>query len=77
MATELTPDSHLHQALLRLARDTVTAPGALLYFRAPEGTQLRLPGCWMPVESLAISTMEIHAFRKGDPQNGPEPAHVL
>lgn len=77
MATKLAPDSHLHQALLRLARDSVTASGALLYFRAPEGTQLELPACWAPVENLAISSMEIHTFRKSDPQNEPESAHVL
>jgi 16S rRNA (guanine966-N2)-methyltransferase len=77
MATEMTPASRMHQALLRLARDTVTAPGALLYFRAPAETQLQMPACWAPVESLAISTMEIHAFRKSDPHNEPEPAHVL
>jgi 16S rRNA (guanine966-N2)-methyltransferase len=77
MAAEMTADSHMHQALLRLARDTVTALGALLYFRAPAETQLQMPACWTPVESLAISTMEIHAFRKSDPQNEPAPAHVL
>jgi 16S rRNA (guanine966-N2)-methyltransferase len=77
LAMELTPDSYLHLALLRLARDSVTAPGALLYFRAPEGTQLDLPACWAPAENLAISSMEIHTFRKNDAQNEPAPPQVL
>ena len=48
----------------RLARDTVTEPGALLYFA--EETELQLPDVWTPERSYAISTMEIHVFRKRD-----------
>jgi len=64
MAIDLAPETPTHHALTRLARDTVTEPGALLYFRAPEGTQLRLPDCWALTQSFAISSMEIHVFRK-------------
>jgi 16S rRNA (guanine966-N2)-methyltransferase len=64
MTTQLGPDTPMYHALLRLARDTVTSPGALLYFRAPEETQPRLPDCWTVEESHAISTMEIHVYRK-------------
>jgi 16S rRNA (guanine966-N2)-methyltransferase len=74
MATELGPDTPMYHALSRLARDSVTGPGALLYFRAPEGTDLRLPASWAPATSLAISSMEIHAFRKsgmGEPAEVP------
>ncbi len=64
----------MYLALVRLARDTVTEPGALLYFRAPEETELRLPDVWTPERSYAISTMEIYVFRKRDasaPQDQP------
>jgi 16S rRNA (guanine966-N2)-methyltransferase len=64
MTTQLAPDTPMYHALLRLARDTVTAPGALLYFRAPEETEPRLPECWTLEQSLSISTMEIHVYRK-------------
>jgi 16S rRNA (guanine966-N2)-methyltransferase len=64
MALELAPGAPLFQALSRLARDTVTAPDARLYFRAPEETQLRLPECWRPETSYSISSMEIHVYRK-------------
>ncbi len=66
LAMELNPETPMYRALSRLARDTVTAPDALLYFRAPEETQLSLPNCWTLAKSLAISSMEIHLYRKGD-----------
>jgi 16S rRNA (guanine966-N2)-methyltransferase len=64
MAIELRPGAPLSQALSRLARDTVTARGALLYFRAPEETQLSLPECWTLTQTHTISSMEIHVYRK-------------
>jgi 16S rRNA (guanine966-N2)-methyltransferase len=74
LAAELGPDTKMYQALSRLARDSVTSPEALLYFRAPAETELRLPSCWAPEDSLAISSMEIHVFRKtgvGEPAGPP------
>lgn len=74
LAMELAPEKPMYLALVRLARDTVTEPGALLYFRAPEETELRLPDVWTPERSYAISTMEIYVFRKRDasaPQDQP------
>jgi 16S rRNA (guanine966-N2)-methyltransferase len=66
LAIELNPQTPMYRALSRLARDAVTAPDALLYFRAAEETQLSLPNCWTLTKSLAISSMEIHVYRKGD-----------
>ncbi len=64
MALELTPEKPMYQALTRLSRETVTAPGASLYFRVPEETELRLPDAWIPERTFAMSTMQIHVFRK-------------
>jgi 16S rRNA (guanine966-N2)-methyltransferase len=72
LTTELGPDTPMFHALLRLARDAVTEPGALLYFRAPEDTQPRLPDIWTPEESHSISTMEIHVYRKSGAQQSPD-----
>jgi 16S rRNA (guanine966-N2)-methyltransferase len=72
MTTQLGPEKPMYHALLRLARDTVTSPGALLYLRAPEETQPRLPDCWTVEESLAMSTMEIHIYRKNAAQPSPD-----
>jgi 16S rRNA (guanine966-N2)-methyltransferase len=73
MAAELAPGAPMDHALSRLARDAVTAAGALLFFRASEGTELRLPDCWVPEQTHAISSMEIHVYRKrasGDSTEG-------
>jgi 16S rRNA (guanine966-N2)-methyltransferase len=66
MAMEMKPETPMYRALSRLGRDTVTAPDAVLYFRAPEEAQLSLPKCWTLARSLAISSMEIHVYRKCD-----------
>jgi 16S rRNA (guanine966-N2)-methyltransferase len=70
MAMELSPETPMYQALARLARHTVTAPGAFIYFRAPEGAELRLPNLWELTKKLAISSMEIHVFRKREADQG-------
>jgi 16S rRNA (guanine966-N2)-methyltransferase len=72
LSMELSPDKPMYHALLRLARDTVTGPGALVYFRTPEGTNPALPDCWTPEETLAMSTMEIHVFRKTSARAGAD-----
>jgi 16S rRNA (guanine966-N2)-methyltransferase len=64
MAEKLTPESPMAKALVRLARDVVTAESALLFFRVPKQTQVDCPPCWEPETALAISSMEIHVFRK-------------
>jgi 16S rRNA (guanine966-N2)-methyltransferase len=64
MAADLGSDSPIDKALVRLARDTVTANSALLFFRVPAQSLLECPPCWQHDTTLAISSMEIHVFRK-------------
>jgi len=64
MAADLGTDSPIDRALVRLARDTVTADSALLFFRVPTQTDVECPPCWQHDTTLAISSMEIHVFRK-------------
>jgi 16S rRNA (guanine966-N2)-methyltransferase len=64
MAASLTPESPMGKALVRLARETVTAESALLFFRVPKRTQVECPPCWEYDTAYAISSMEIHVFRK-------------
>ena len=77
MAMQLAPERPMYHALSRLARDTVTGPGALLYFRAPEEAQLCLPTCWTLAKSHAISSMEIHVYRKNAGQMPTESSDEL
>jgi 16S rRNA (guanine966-N2)-methyltransferase len=64
MAEKLGAESPMSKALIRLARNTVTAESALLFFRVPKRTELQLPPCWEHDNTRAISSMEIHLFRK-------------
>jgi 16S rRNA (guanine966-N2)-methyltransferase len=54
----------LYRSLERLARDEVTAPGALLVFRCARGTRFEMPPAWHPDRRLDYSSMEVHLFRK-------------
>jgi 16S rRNA (guanine966-N2)-methyltransferase len=74
LAEKLRPESPMSKALVRLARNTVTAEGALLYFRVPKRTALELPPCWEHDQARAISSMEIHVFRKTTERLEPPPA---
>lgn len=64
MAAGLAPQSAMAKALVRLARDGVTAESALLLFRVPRGPAPACPACWTHETELAISSMAIHVFRK-------------
>lgn len=64
MAEKLGAESPMSKALIRLARNTVTAESALLFFRVARQTPLELPPCWEHDNARAISSMEIHLFRK-------------
>jgi 16S rRNA (guanine966-N2)-methyltransferase len=74
MAEKLRPESPMCKALVRLARNTVTAEAALLFFRVPRQTELELPSCWEHDDTRAISSMEIHVFRKLPQGLEPGPA---
>ena len=64
LAANLGSDSPIDKALARLARDAVTADSALLFFRVPARTLVECPPCWQHETTYAISSMEIHVFRK-------------
>ena len=73
LAERLGPETPMCKALVRLARDEVTAEEAVLLFRVPKEATIELPPCWRRETSIPISSMEIHVFRKaGRPaENGP------
>jgi 16S rRNA (guanine966-N2)-methyltransferase len=64
MAASLSPESSMGKALVRLARDAVTAESAVLFFRVPKRAPVECPPCWEHDTAYAISSMEIHVFRK-------------
>jgi 16S rRNA (guanine966-N2)-methyltransferase len=64
MAEKLGVESPMSKAIVRLARNTVTAESAMLFFRVPRRTPLKLPPCWEHDSAREISSMEIHIFRK-------------
>jgi 16S rRNA (guanine966-N2)-methyltransferase len=74
LAESLTSESPMGRALVRLARADATAPSALLFFRVPKRTQLKCPPCWEQEDALAISSMEIHVFRKAHATGDNAPA---
>jgi 16S rRNA (guanine966-N2)-methyltransferase len=74
MAEKFGPESPMSKALIRLARNTVTAESALLFFRVPRQTALELPPCWEHDNARAISSMEIHLFRKASTDVEPASA---
>jgi 16S rRNA (guanine966-N2)-methyltransferase len=74
LAEKLRPESPMNKALVRIARNTVTAESALLFFRVPKRTSLELPACWEHDQARAISSMEIHVFRKATERVEPPSA---
>jgi len=52
----------------------VTAETALLFFRVPKRTSLELPACWEHDQARAISSMEIHVFKKATERLEPPSA---
>jgi len=74
LAEKLRPESPMSKALVRLARNTVTADTALLFFRVPKRTSLELPACWEHDQARAISSMEIHVFKKATERLEPPSA---
>jgi 16S rRNA (guanine966-N2)-methyltransferase len=74
MAASLAPESPMGKALVRLARDSVTAESALLFFRVPKRTRVECPPCWEYDTAYAISSMEIQIFRKTPAKSADLPA---
>jgi 16S rRNA (guanine966-N2)-methyltransferase len=57
----------LYKALSRLARDSISAPKALLVLRCARKTEFEMPPAWELERLLEFSTMEVHLFRKSAP----------
>ncbi len=64
MVADLRQGGLLYKSLERLARDGVTAPGALLMLRTPPEAEFALPACWLKERQYDISSMEVHLFVK-------------
>jgi 16S rRNA (guanine966-N2)-methyltransferase len=73
LAANLEPESPMGKALVRLARESVTAESAMLFFRVPRGERIECPPCWERDTAHAISSMEIHIFRKAPTTPEPSP----
>jgi 16S rRNA (guanine966-N2)-methyltransferase len=64
MVADLAPGGLLYRSLERVARESVTVPGALLVLRTPSESTFILPPCWLKERQHDISSMEIHVFAK-------------
>ena len=64
MIADLKPGTILYKSLERLARNQVSAAGALLVLRTPKQARFECPPCWQKDRTLDFSTMEIHLFDK-------------
>lgn len=64
--SKLAPGTMLYRSLQRLARDGITAPGALLVLRCDAMTKFTMPEVWQLEETLDYSSMKVHLFRRAD-----------
>lgn len=64
LAKEIFPGRPLYQALLRLAKPSVSADNALLLYRINEFEEYEFPPCWKWMEEYKISKMKIIVFEK-------------
>lgn len=64
MIKQLKRGSPLFRSLLRLTRDELTTPGALMILRTPTESQFDLPDAWVPFRVLTQGGMEMHLLRK-------------
>lgn len=62
--TRLKSGTMLYRSLVRLARDEITSPRALLVFRCASNTTFDVPPAWQLDRNLQYSSMQVHLFRK-------------
>lgn len=82
MIKQLKRGSPLFRSLLRLTRDELTTPNALMVLRTPTESQFDLPDAWVPFRVLTQGGMEMHLLRKekistDDVPDAMEPDEVL
>jgi 16S rRNA (guanine966-N2)-methyltransferase len=63
---KLKAGSPMYAALERLARDTISAPDALMILRVPTHPEYEMPDDWRLDWTLPLSNMEMHAYRKAE-----------
>ena len=64
LIAELRPRGRLYRPMMRLARETVSSPSALLILRTPRRPDFHMPDAWQPDQQIRLNHMEIHLFRK-------------
>lgn len=64
MIKDLKRGSPLYRSLLRLTKNDVTAPNALLMLRTPTESNFDLPENWVPFRVLTMGSMDMHLLRK-------------
>lgn len=76
MAAGIRPGRPLYRALLRLAREDVTAAGALLVVRAPVQAEFECPPQWIADRPTHFGGMTIHVFDKRLDESAPDTSSV-
>ena len=61
---KLVSGSVLYKSLERLASDRASASNARLILRTPERAEFECPQCWQIDDTITVSRMELHLFRK-------------
>lgn len=64
MIKQLKRGSPLYRSLLRLTKEDVTTPNALLVLRTPTESEFDLPENWVPFRVLTMGSMDMHLLRK-------------
>ena len=64
MIEQLVPTGRLYRPLQRIARPAVTSPTARLVLRTPRRAVFQMPPEWEGMQTIELSNMEIHVFRK-------------
>ncbi len=64
MIKKLKRGSPLYRSLLRLTKDDLTTPNALMVLRTPAESEFDLPENWVPFRVLNSGGMDMHLLRK-------------
>ena len=66
MVKDIVPGSPLYRSLVRLAREDVSSPNALMLFRTPKHSTFELPDVWQIEHVSEYSSMTVHWFRRAE-----------
>ena len=73
MIKTLKRGSPLYRSLLRLTRDELSTPNALMVVRTPAESSFDLPEAWVPFRVLTLGSMDMHLLRKEGVTTEPVP----